>query len=129
MTLPFEEHAPREAYAVWAYIKTHACGIKNAKHAKEIMGAMGWVNERYLRKCIAYISDSLMGNGEPVLCSHSKLGYYIAETEEEKAVALKHIRRFTLSMLSRWRRLDKSLSLQQLHDELLLYEMGKKGDG
>lgn len=129
MNLPFEEHAPSGAYAVWTYIKAKARGIENAKHAKEIMDAMGWVNERHLRRCVAYISESLMGNGEPVLCSHSRLGYYIAETEKEKAVAIRNVRRFTLSMLARLRRMDNSLSIQQLHDELLLYEKGEKGGG
>lgn len=129
MNLPFEEHAPSGAYAVWTFLKENARGIANAKHAKKIIQAVDCGGERRLRKCIAYISESLMGDREPVLCSHSKLGYYIAETEEEKAVAIRNVRRFTLSMLARLRRMDNSLSIQQLHDELLLYEKGEKGDG
>lgn len=120
---------PAEAETVWVYIKENARGLTNAKHADELVAELKLKGERRLRLCVNFISEKLMGHGEPVLCSHSRRGYYIAITEEEKAVALRNVRRFTLSMLARLRRMDSSLSIQQLHDELLLYETGKKGNG
>lgn len=123
VNLPFEEHVPFGAYAVWVFLKANARGIANAKHAKEIVEAVDCSGERHLRRCTEYISNNLMGNGEPVLCGHSKIGYYIAETEEEKAVALRNVKRFTLSMLRRWQRMDKSFSIERLERELKLPEM------
>ena len=120
---------PAEAKAVWSYLKENARGLSNAKHAPEIVSAVDLSGERRLRKCTNYISEKLMGHGEPVLCSHSRRGYYIAITEEEKKLSLKNCKRFTLSMLARWKRQDESLSIEQLREELLLFESTGKGRG
>lgn len=120
---------PAEAEAVWTYIKENARGLTNAKHADELVAALKLKSERRLRLCVNFISEKLMGHREPVLCSHSRRGYYIAITEEEKKLSLKNIKRFTLSMLARWKRQDESLSIEQLREELLLFESTGKGRG
>lgn len=130
MNLPFAK-APRpaEAEEVWAYIKENARGLSNAKHAREIVSVVGLSGERHLRRCTNYISERLMGHREPVLCTHSRRGYYIAITEEEKKFSLRNTKRFALSMIARWRRQDESLSIEQLREELLLFESTGKGRG